>query len=402
MNTILLRNTRRLLLCLLLLALLPCAAFAAEREAMPDGVYCYCSNDFEDVAGIFVTAVPETSVGSIYYGSRAIQAGDFLDAAALERLTLKPNCDKTVDAVLTYRPVAGNALGAQTSLCVRIRSSKNEAPIAQDIELETYKNIANDGVLRASDPEGDAVTYKIETQPRFGSVTLDADGHFVYTPNEKKVGKDSFTYSATDAKGKISEPATVHILIKKPVDAVSYADMNGSESQFEAMWLCESGLLRGSSLLETPCFAPNATVSRGEFLVMVMKLANLAPANAALTSGFQDEADAPSWMRPYLTSAMQLGVTSGVQTERGLCFLPNRAITQQEAAVMLQKALGLPKQEVTDVFAASEQGSHAAAVWAQDALAALRSAELPVDANAAVSVLTREDAAKLLYAASKF
>lgn len=396
MNTRIYQTTRRFLLLALLLLALSLNVFAAERETEHDSVYCFSADDFSGVAGIYVAAVPEKSIGKIYCGSRAVRPGDFLDASALERLTLKPSCDKNVTATLTYMPITDGTLGEKTSLCVRIRSSQNEAPVAQDMEFETYKNIPNDGTLKASDPEGDAVTYKIETQPRYGTVELGEDGHFVYTPQDKRVGKDSFTYSATDAKGAISKPATVKIIIKKPIDAASYADLGGSTSQFEAMWLCESGLMRGTSVLGTPCFEPDSSVTRGEFLVMLMKLRDISPEDATLSSGFQDEADAPAWMRPYLTAAMRLGLTKGASAE-DLRFFPNRPITQQEAAVMVQRVLSLPQVESVGDFSFGS----AVAAWAQPAFAAAQAAALPLDPANAQRELTRLDAANLLYAVAK-
>ena len=45
-----------------------------------------------------------------------------------------------------------------------------------------------------------------------GSLTLNADGSFVYTPNAGFCGTDSFTYTATDGHA-TSAPATVTITV---------------------------------------------------------------------------------------------------------------------------------------------------------------------------------------------
>ena len=44
-------------------------------------------------------------------------------------------------------------------------------------------------------------------------------------------------------------------------------------------------------------------VSRGEFLVMAMRVLGMEPDAAVLTSGFADEAATAAWMRPYITAA---------------------------------------------------------------------------------------------------
>ena len=57
------------------------------------------------------------------------------------------------------------------------------------------------GVLNGEDPDGDVVDYELVTGPQNGSVQLDADGSFVYTPTESfahQGGTDSFTVSVSD------------------------------------------------------------------------------------------------------------------------------------------------------------------------------------------------------------
>ncbi len=71
-------------------------------------------------------------------------------------------------------------------------SAAGGAPIAENLELSTYRGVSVGGRLTATDPEGDALRYKVTTQPVKGKLDLDDDGHFVYTPAEGKRGKDYF------------------------------------------------------------------------------------------------------------------------------------------------------------------------------------------------------------------
>jgi len=67
------------------------------------------------------------------------------------------------------------------------------------------------------DPEGQALTAELATAPAHGSMTLNADGSFTYTPTPGYRGPDSFTYRAVTATG-TSEPATVTLLVNaRPV-----------------------------------------------------------------------------------------------------------------------------------------------------------------------------------------
>ena len=56
-----------------------------------------------------------------------------------------------------------------------------------------------DGVLdNDTDPDGDTLTAVLVTGPTNGTLTLNADGSFTYTPTDNFIGTDSFTYTAND------------------------------------------------------------------------------------------------------------------------------------------------------------------------------------------------------------
>jgi subtilisin-like proprotein convertase family protein len=72
-----------------------------------------------------------------------------------------------------------------------------------------------DGVLgNDSDPDGDPLEAILAGPPRQGTLALQADGGFTYTPKKKAKGKDSFAYLAQDPSG-LNALATVDIQIKK-------------------------------------------------------------------------------------------------------------------------------------------------------------------------------------------
>ena len=83
------------------------------------------------------------------------------------------------------------------------------APVAENLELRTFRNVSVSGQLSAFDPENDVVKFEISTQPVKGHIELATDGSFVYTPNQDKKGKDYFGYRATDSEGNVSQEATV-------------------------------------------------------------------------------------------------------------------------------------------------------------------------------------------------
>jgi len=78
---------------------------------------------------------------------------------------------------------------------------------------------AASGVLaNDTDVEGDAKTAEVVTNPTHGTLTLNANGSFTYTPTGNYSGPDSFTYRAKDANGQ-SQPITVTITVVGVNDA---------------------------------------------------------------------------------------------------------------------------------------------------------------------------------------
>lgn len=127
----------------------------------------------------------------------------------------------------TYQPVAGY-VGAD-SFTYRARANGvlsntaavhitviNRAPNVVSNSFSGWRNCPLDvpapGVLaNDSDADGDSLTASVAALPTGGSLDLDADGGFMYTPNPG-VTSDSFTYRTHDGH-EFSEPATVTITL---------------------------------------------------------------------------------------------------------------------------------------------------------------------------------------------
>ena len=143
-----------------------------------------------------------------------------------------------------------------------------ENPIAENLELRTYRGVSIGGQLKATDPDGDMLKYEVTTEPIKGEVALKDDGSFVYTPAEGKRGHDYFGYKAVDSKGNKSSEATVVIKIEKQKSKIAYSDMGGSGAYLAAVRLAEEGVFVGEQLGGQYVFCPERAVTRGEFLTM--------------------------------------------------------------------------------------------------------------------------------------
>lgn len=365
-----LRKTMMPLVLAFLLVALAIPAAAAEVDS--GGIYCFSPTDFSEeevITGICITDLPE-NVGSIMLGSRILQEGDILTADQVAQMTFSPirsEVDKT--AQIQYLPIYEDRVAPCAAMTIGIRGKEELPPAAEDQTLETYKNLPGTGKLKVKDPEGQSLTYTLVRGPKRGQVEISADGTFTYSPKKNKVGVDSFTYTAADPAGKVSREATVTITILKPTAAQQYTDTQGMDCRFAAEWMKNTGIFLGEQVAQTQCFSPQETVTRGQFVTMLIQALEI-PTDAELVyTGYEDEV--PQWLQPYVAAAVRSGLTAGLENQQ--VFGADEPITGGEAAIMVRNALDM------SIPALAEEG-----------------VEL-----AEAEVLTRGDAAKLLYQASK-
>ena len=251
------------LLCLVLAVccLLGLGMGAAAAEVDCDQVYCFTGQEFspaeETLSGICITQLPDPDSGTVLLGNRVLRPGDILTAGQLEQMTFQPlRTQEDAQAVISYLPIYPNRVEKTATMTIGIRGKEDKAPVAQDLSIETYKNLSNDGVLKAQDPEQQPLTYTVIRGPKRGNVELRQDG--------------TFTYTATDPAGNVSRVATVTVQILKPTDARQYADTANLSCRFAAEWMKNTGLFVGEQVGGSSCFYPDKTVSREEFLAMVI------------------------------------------------------------------------------------------------------------------------------------
>lgn len=271
--------------------------------------------------------------------------------------------------------------------------SDPSAPIAQNLTLSTYQNLSVSGQFTARDPEEDLLRFQITSQPARGSVTLsdDVTGEFLYTPYDKKTGADSFTYVAIDAQGHVSSPATVNISIETAKNAMNYVDLEGSGLEALAQRLADEGIFVGATMGGNRYFQPEETVSRSQFLAMVMTACGVETLNSVTTTGFADDDAIPTWAKPYCATALLEGYDIGVTNEEGqTVFDPDSPITSAQAAVMLDEVMGLTQAG----WEVSACDTEAVPAWAVQAAVDLTSCG--ISCTATEELLTREEAAVLL------
>ena len=146
-------------------------------------------------------------------------------------LTLSPGGDlsgtPTEGGDYTFTVTASNGLFADASQQFTITIFSNTAPEATDDTYSTNEDAAltvaaQAGVLaNDTDADGDPLTALKASDPTHGTLTLNSEGSFTYTPDANFNGTDTFTYTANDGEGG-QDTATVQISVKAINDAPSF------------------------------------------------------------------------------------------------------------------------------------------------------------------------------------
>jgi hypothetical protein len=133
--------------------------------------------------------------------------------------TYMPDPDFVGDDTFTYHVFDGLGNSNVATVTITVNENPNSAPTAVD---DSY-SMQQDGTLTVnapgllgndSDPDGDPLTAALQTGPANGSVTVNGDGSFSYTPDGGFTGIDTFTYVTSDGFGG-ADTATVTITVNQ-------------------------------------------------------------------------------------------------------------------------------------------------------------------------------------------
>ena len=122
--------------------------------------------------------------------------------AATGKLRFEPLKDQFGEAVFTVIVSDGQAQSEPATVHVVVEA-QNDAPVASNAELVDDEDVIVTGALKASDVDGDALTFTVSRAPAHGAVTITdpAKGTYAYTPAPNYSGRDEFRFAATDPSG---------------------------------------------------------------------------------------------------------------------------------------------------------------------------------------------------------
>ena len=133
-----------------------------------------------------------------------------------------PAADFTGSDGFSYRASDGSLTSNVATVTISV-SAVNDAPVAAGDAYgtaeDTVATVTGPGVFgNDTDPDGDPLIAVLVTGPSHGSLTLNANGSFSYTPAPDITGSDVFTYRASDGS-LTSNVATVTLSVSAVNDA---------------------------------------------------------------------------------------------------------------------------------------------------------------------------------------
>jgi hypothetical protein len=205
------RETNRpmpMLATLILAVALSPVAFPTLHASISVGsvTLAWDANDEPDVAGY-----------RIYYGQ---PEGSFDQSVDVGNVTTASIENLMEGRVYSFHATCYNSAGLESApsnaveYAVPTTVPDNDPPVAHSLNLSTEQTVPLDFTLTGSDPDSDAITFHIVTDPVHGTLAGIAP-NLTYLPFSDFVGSDSFTFAVHDGF-LTSDPAIVTIVVNSP------------------------------------------------------------------------------------------------------------------------------------------------------------------------------------------
>src|SRR6266498_2508431 len=153
----------------------------------------------------------------------------------------------------TYIADDGSNVSASATINLTVLPM-NDPPVARNDSYATDEDtpllISSPGVLaNDTDIDGDLLTAALVTGPSHGSLSLNGNGSFTYTPADNYYGSDSFTYKASDGIVETA-PATVSLTVRAVNDAPVAANDSYATDEDTTLTISAPGVLANDTDIE--------------------------------------------------------------------------------------------------------------------------------------------------------
>lgn len=304
-----------------------------------------------------------------------IQVNGAADAKSVEtsfpKAAYAAMSDGQVDALTIVTPIATMTFD-EDSLSTIAKGSTEDVKItvsqvdSSTLSEETKKSVGDKPVFnfnvtsggKTISQFGGIVKVSIPYTPKLGEVN---HGIVIYYINAKGTLEMVSNCAYDPVTGMIEFNTNHFSLFAVGYHPVTFADV-APESWYNnpVCFIAARGITNGNGVGR---FDPNGSLTRSQLLVMVMRAYGISP-DLSGTANFTDAGN--TYYTGYLAAAKRLGISAGIGNN---LFAPDKAITRQEMAKLLQNTLEYLNQ-VPDTFQGEALKDYTDAVkiadWAKD------------------------------------
>ena len=218
-----------------------------------------------DVDGGTLVVTPQSGVAG--------SAGGIFSIDAAGVVTFDPNGEfenlavgETATTTLVYEISDGQG-GFDTATITVTVNGANDAPVGADDSITASEDVPFVGTLPvASDVDADALSYALTSAPANGSVVINGDGSYTYTPVADYNGADSFTYTVSDGNGG-SNTYTVSVSVTPVQDTVADSLITPEDTAITFNVLTGAGGASADNFEGTPVVTATTNPANGVIVV---------------------------------------------------------------------------------------------------------------------------------------
>ncbi|MCY9693042.1 immunoglobulin-like domain-containing protein [Paenibacillus alginolyticus] len=182
-----------------------------------------------------------------------------------------------------------------------------------------------------SEPVSVTIHYSAEKVPPGQQPAL----YYYHVEQQRWIYVGGQVTEAGTLQAEMNHFSQVAVIAKPPV---VFKDMSGHWAETETKRLAGMEVISG---MEEGVYAPGATVTRAQFVVMLSKTFGLQSAPAP---AIKDDERIPSWAKPHIVAAVEKGWIQGYQEGDALQFLPDQGMTRAELAVLMERIMNSYQQ----------------------------------------------------------
>ncbi len=255
-------------------------------------------------------------------------------------LTYTPDADFNGTDTVSYTVSDGNS-GTDTATVTVTVNPVNDAPVAVDDAFTTDEDtpisgdvLADNGNGADNDPDGDNLTVSLLQNVSNGSLILNSDGTFSFTPGTDFNGSDTFTYQVSD--GNLTDTATVTVTVDAVNDAPVAVDdtgttnedtsvtidvlANDSDTEDDDLAVTQASAQNGTVVIETDgtlTYTPDADFNGTDTVSYTVSDGNNGTDTATVTVTVNPVDDAPVAVDDAITTDEDTPISGDVLADNG-------------------------------------------------------------------------------------